>query len=61
VIDVLLFMFYVDSTTSPLRCDAIANIDIFVNCALGIYHVVLMVTLLFMFCSCATAIIKAIG
>jgi hypothetical protein len=61
LIDVLLFMFYLDSTGSPLRCGAIANINIFVNCAFGIYHVVFMVTLLFMFCSCATALIKAIG
>ncbi len=53
-------MFYLDSTASRLRCDAIANINIFVNCALGIYHVVFMVTLLFMFCSFATAIIKVI-
>ncbi len=36
-----------------MRCDVIANIRTFVNCALGTYLVVLiMVALLFMFCSC---------
>jgi hypothetical protein len=47
-------MFCLDGTGSPLRCDGIANINIFVNFALSMYHVVFVFTFLFMFCSCAT-------
>jgi len=47
-------MFCLDSTSSSLRCDGIANINIFVNCALGMYHAIFVFTFLFMFCSCTT-------